>query len=115
MTALAAKGFTLNEQGEIAQLEQLVRPLSKRSAQIEANKITRTAWWKEQHPGQEPDRDILNQIDRWAWAHGRPNKPGDLDEDSWADTVTAELAAIDRTVTVAADTGGRAAGQCGRG
>lgn len=95
ITTLAAKGFTLNEDGEIAQLQHLVRPLSKRSAQIEANKIARTAWWKEQHPGQEPSHDVLNQIDRWAWATGRPNKPGDLDEDDWAELVRDELVAVD--------------------
>ncbi|MDN4613173.1 AAA family ATPase [Leifsonia sp. F6_8S_P_1B] len=94
-TALAAKGFTLNESGEIAQLQHLVRPLSKRSAQIEANKIARTAWWKQQHPGQEPSHDVLNQIDRWAWAANRPNKPGDLNEDDWAALVREELAAVD--------------------
>ena len=91
ITALAAKGFTLNADGEIAQLQHLVRPLSKRSAQIEANKVARTAWWKEQHPGQEPSRDVLNQIDRWAWAAGRPDKPGQLDEDDWAALIRDEL------------------------
>ena len=50
ISALAAKGFTLNADGEIAQLQHLVRPLSKRSAQIEANKIARTAWWKAAAP-----------------------------------------------------------------
>ncbi|WP_431277868.1 AAA family ATPase [Leifsonia poae] len=95
ITALAAKGFTLNTDGEIAQLEHLVRPLSKRSAQIEANKATHTRWWKEQHPGQEPSRDVLNQIDRWAWAAGRPDKPGDLDENDWAALTRDELIAAD--------------------
>ncbi|MEY9852305.1 exodeoxyribonuclease V alpha subunit [Leifsonia sp. EB41] len=93
--ALAAKGFTLNADGEISQLQHLVRPLSKRSAQIEANKITRIAWWKQQHPGQEPSHDVLNQIDRWAWATGRPNKPGDLNEDAWAELIQDELLAAD--------------------
>ena len=93
--ALAAKGFTLNEDGEITQLQHLVRPLSKRSAQIEANKAIRTAWWKEQHPGQEPSHDVLSQIDHWAWAVGRPNKPGDLNEDGWAELVREELLAAD--------------------
>jgi hypothetical protein len=96
--ALAAKGFTLNEDGEIAQLQHLVRPLSKRSAQIEANKIARTAWWRQQHPGQEPSHDVLNQIDHWAWAVGRPNKPGELDEDEWAAFVREELHTADPTV-----------------
>lgn len=91
ISALAAKGFTLNDEGEIAQLQHLVRPLSKRSAQIEANKTVRTVWWKQQHPGQEPSRDVLSQIDHWAWAVGRPNKPGGLDEDGWAALVREEL------------------------
>lgn len=93
--ALAAKGFTLNEDGEITQLQHLVRPLSKRSAQIEANKIARTAWWKQQHPGQEPSRDMLGQIDHWAWAVGRPNKPGELNEGDWAALVREELHTAD--------------------
>ncbi len=95
INALAAKGFTLNEDGEITQLQHLVRPLSKRSAQIEANKVARTAWWKQQHPGQEPSHDVLNQIDRWAWAAGRPNKPGDLDDDNWAARIRQELISAD--------------------
>jgi hypothetical protein len=66
------KGFTLDADGEIAQLQRLVRPLSKRSAQIEANKAIRTASWKQQHPGQEPSHDVLSQIDEWAWAVCRP-------------------------------------------
>ncbi|WP_369964033.1 AAA family ATPase [Leifsonia sp. EB34] len=93
--ALAAKGFTLDKDGEITQLQHLVRPLSKRSAQIEANKVARTGWWKERHPGQEPSHDVLNQIDRWAWAAGRPNKPSDLHEDDWAQLIREELAAAD--------------------
>ncbi len=95
ISALAAKGFTLNEDGEITQLRHLVRPLSKRSAQIEANKIVRTAWWKQQHPGQEPSHDVLNQIDRWAWATGRPNKPVDLNSDDWAKLIQHELLTAD--------------------
>lgn len=95
IAALAEKGFTLNDDGEIEQLAHLVRPLSKRAAQIEANRITRTAWWKEQHPGEEPSRDILNQIDRWAWASGRPDKPIKLNADDWAAVARTEIAAVD--------------------
>jgi hypothetical protein len=98
INALAAKGFNLNEDGEIAQLQHLVRPLSKRSAQIEANKITRTAWWKQHHPGQEPSHDVLSQIDHWAWAVGRPDKPGELNEDDWAALVQKELFSADPTL-----------------
>ncbi|KQR54930.1 hypothetical protein ASF88_04225 [Leifsonia sp. Leaf336] len=100
ITALASKGFTLDQVGEIAQLQHLVRPLSKRSAQIEANRIARTAWWKEQHPGQEPSHDVLNQIDHWAWAVGRPNKPGDLNEDDWAALVRDELHTADPQLAI---------------
>ncbi|KQR51315.1 hypothetical protein ASF88_19320 [Leifsonia sp. Leaf336] len=95
ISALAAKGFTLDEDGEVAQLQHLVRPLSKRSAQIESNKIARTAWWKERHPGQEPSHDVVNQIDRWAWAAARPNKPGDLDEADWTELIRHELKSAD--------------------
>ncbi|AYG05368.1 hypothetical protein D7I44_10290 [Gryllotalpicola protaetiae] len=96
LTALAAKGFTLNDDGEIEQLAHLVRPLSKRAAQIEANKAERTRWWKERHPGQEPSRTVLDQIDRWAWAARRPDKPGRLDEDEWAARIRRELTEADR-------------------
>ncbi|MEN2742665.1 AAA family ATPase [Microbacterium sp. X-17] len=94
LAALAAKGFTLNSDGEIAQLQHLVRPLSKRSAQIEANKAARIAEWKESHPEQEPSREVLNQIDRWAWAYGRPDKPN-LDARNWAKVIRSELLAAD--------------------
>ena len=93
IAALASKGFTLGEDGEIEQLAHLVRPLSKRAAQIEANKAERTRWWKEQHPGQEPSRDVLTQIDRWAWATGRPDKPGRLDKNEWSARIRHELQA----------------------
>lgn len=98
IAALAAKGFTLNADGEIAQLKHLVRPLSKRSAQIEANKATRVAEWRAQHPHQEPSREVLNQIDRWAWAYGRPNKPADLDASDWAVVMRSELFTADPTL-----------------
>ncbi|MGA0569070.1 AAA family ATPase [Rathayibacter sp. KR2-224] len=97
--ALAAKGFTLDADGEIEQLQHLVRPLSKRSAQIETNRAKRLDWWRGQHPAEEPSRDVLNQIDRWAWAAGRPNKPRDLDEDSWAAIIRNEIHAAGADVT----------------
>ncbi|WP_460579687.1 AAA family ATPase [Humibacter ginsengisoli] len=97
--ALAIKGFTLNADGEIEQLAHLVRPLSKRSAQIEANRSARLEWWRSQHPGEETSRDVLNQIDRWAWATGRPNKPANLDEDNWAGMIRDEIHTADPGVT----------------
>ncbi|WP_241706169.1 relaxase domain-containing protein [Leifsonia shinshuensis] len=98
--ALHAKGFTLNADGEVGQLQHLVRPLSKRSAHIEANRAKRIAWWKQQHPGQEPSHDVLSQIDHWAWAVGRPNKPDNLDEDGWAALVREELFNADPTLGI---------------
>ncbi|MEV8213956.1 AAA family ATPase [Leifsonia sp. NPDC077715] len=95
IAALAAKGFTLNSDGEIAQLLHLVRPLSKRAAQIEANKSAHLRAWREQHPGEEPSSTVLAQIDHWAWAAGRPNKPGLVDEDDWASVVMGELLSED--------------------
>ncbi len=95
IAALAAKGFTLNSDGEIAELQHLVRPLSKRSAQIEANKAAHLREWKEQHPGEEPSATVLTQIDQWAWAAGRPNKPSQLKEEDWASIVMAELLHVD--------------------
>lgn len=95
IATLARKGFTLNGDGEIAQLLHVVRPLSKRSAQIESNKASRTRWWKEQHPGMQPSRDVLSQVDRWAWATGRPEKPGHVEEGDWTKLVRDELLAAD--------------------
>ncbi|WP_460568980.1 AAA family ATPase [Humibacter soli] len=96
--ALAAKGYTLNSDGEIEQLTHLVRPLSKRSAQIEINRAARLEWWRAQHPGEEASREMLNQIDRWAWATDRPNKPHDLDEGDWAAVIRQEIHAVDPDV-----------------
>lgn len=101
LAALAAKGYTLDADGEIAELTSVVRPLSRRSNQIEANRAVRVAEWKAAHPGQEPDHDVLAAIDRWAWAHQRPNKPGHVDEAEWMDTVRREIADIDPAVVSA--------------
>ena len=38
VAALARHGYTLNEAGEISELAHVVRPLSRRSNQIEANR-----------------------------------------------------------------------------
>ncbi|KJL45740.1 AAA family ATPase [Microbacterium trichothecenolyticum] len=95
VAALARYGYTLDVDGEIAQLAHAVRPLSRRSNQIEANRAMLLARWHAQHPHRQPSPDQLQQIDRLAWATARPNKPGDLDETSWEDLVLSELTAID--------------------
>lgn len=95
LDALARHGFTLDEGGEIAELAHAVRPLSRRSTQIEANRAVLLASWRSDHPGLEPSPDELHRIDRFAWARARPNKPGDVDEAAWEQLIADELAAID--------------------
>ncbi|WP_109211322.1 MULTISPECIES: AAA family ATPase [Microbacterium] len=96
--ALARHGYTLNTDGEIAELAHVARPLSRRSTQIEANRATLLAAWRAEHPGQDPSPDQLHQIDRLAWAKARPNKPASIDETAWEQLITDELATLDPTL-----------------
>lgn len=98
LDTLARHGFTLDAGGEIAQLAQAVRPLSRRSTQIEANRAGLLASWRGDHPGLEPSPDELHRIDHLAWATARPNKPGDVDEAAWEQLIADELAAIDPAI-----------------
>lgn len=93
--ALARNGYKLNDNGEIAELADAVRPLSRRSNQIEANRAKLLLEWRSEHPGQEPDHDILQHVDRLAWALNRPNKPNVVDESEWEQLIRDELRAID--------------------
>ena len=95
IAALARHGYRLDDSGEIAELAGAVRPLSRRSAQIEANRVRLITEWSAVHGGSAPSVEVLQQIDRRAWAVARPNKPADLDEMSWESRVRAEIAAID--------------------
>ncbi|WP_404438245.1 AAA family ATPase [Microbacterium aerolatum] len=95
IAALARHGYTLDDAGEIAQLAGAVRPLSRRSAQIEANRGRLIAEWSAAHGESAPSVDALQQIDRRAWAVARPNKPADVDEGSWEAHVRDEIAAVD--------------------
>jgi exodeoxyribonuclease V alpha subunit len=99
IAALARHGYTLDDTGEIAELAGAVRPLSRRSAQIEGNRVRLIAEWSAAHEGYAPSVDVLQQIDRRAWAVSRPNKPADLDEESWEARVRDEIAAIDPRLT----------------
>ncbi|MDF2561884.1 MAG: recD2 4, partial [Microbacterium sp.] len=85
--------------GEIAELASAVRPVSRRSAQIEGNRAHLIAEWSAAHGGSAPSVEVLQQIDRRAWAMSRPNKPADLDEASWEARVRDEIAAIDPSLT----------------
>ncbi|KAA9148659.1 AAA family ATPase [Microbacterium lushaniae] len=94
VTALARHGFTLDDVGEIAELAAAVRPFSRRSAQIEANRARLVAEWSAEHGGANPSIQVLTQIDRRAWAMSRPNKPANLNEQSWEATVRDEIAGL---------------------
>lgn len=96
--ALARHGYTLNGDGEIAELAHVVKPLSRRSTQIEANRAGLLVQWRAAHPGQEPSHDVVQQIDRLAWAQRRPNKPGTVDEAEWEQLIRDELRALDPTL-----------------
>jgi hypothetical protein len=100
IAALARHGYTRDATGEIAELAGAVRPVSRRSAQIEANRARLIAEWSAAHGGSAPSVEVLQQIDRRAWAVSRPNKPADLDEVSWEARVRDEIAAIDPSLTI---------------
>ncbi|MFJ6652901.1 AAA family ATPase [Microbacterium sp. NPDC091313] len=95
IAALARHGYTLDDTGEIAELAGAVRPVSRRSSQIEVNRVRLIAEWSTAHGGSSPSVKVLQQIDRRAWAVSRPNKPADLDEASWEARVRDEIGAID--------------------
>lgn len=95
IAALARHGYTLDDTGEVAELAGAVRPVSRRSAQIEANRARLITAWSSAHGGSAPSAEVLQQIDRRAWAVARPNKPADLDEAAWEARVRDEIAAID--------------------
>jgi exodeoxyribonuclease V alpha subunit len=95
IAALARHGYTVDDTGEIAELAGAVRSVSRRSAQIEANRARLIAEWSAAHGGSAPSVEVLQQIDRRAWAVSRPDKPADLDEASWEARVRDEIGAID--------------------
>ena len=99
VAALAARGYTVDGDGEVAELAHLVRPLSRRSNQIEANRALRLAQWRQSHPGQHPDHATLAWIDRWAWAQGRPGKPTSVDEREWETLIREEITGLDPLAT----------------
>lgn len=98
IATLATQGFTLNADGEIAQLVHLVRPVSRRSNQIEANRAVLLERWRSTHPGETPSPDVVQAIDRHAWALHRPGKPNDLDETEWVELTRQELSQLDADV-----------------
>jgi exodeoxyribonuclease V alpha subunit len=73
-TALAARGYTLDDDGEIRQLAPYAGGFSQRAAQINRNVDRYEADWRAQHPDQEPGPRLRQTWDRRAWADARPDK-----------------------------------------
>lgn len=98
VAALARHGYTIDVDGEVAQLAHLVRPLSRRSNQIEANRSFGLAEWRRTNPGRRPDHAVIQAIDRLAWARSRPGKPEVIDELGWAELIRSEIRDLDPSV-----------------
>ena len=72
--ALAARGYTLHDDGEIQQLAPYAGGFSQRAAQISRNVDRYEAAWRAERPGQEPGPRMRQTWDRRAWADARPDK-----------------------------------------
>jgi exodeoxyribonuclease V alpha subunit len=73
-TALAARGYTLDDDGEIEQLAPYAGGFSQRAAQIGRNVDRYEAAWRADHPYEEPGPRLRQSWDRRAWADARPDK-----------------------------------------
>ena len=72
--ALASRGYTLGDDGEIRQLAPYAGGFSQRAAQINRNVDRYEAAWRAEHPGHEPGPRLRRTWDRRAWADERPDK-----------------------------------------
>lgn len=72
--ALAARGYSLDADGEIQQLAPYAGGFSQRAAQINRHVDRYEAAWRAEHPGQEPGPRLRRTWDRRAWADARPDK-----------------------------------------
>lgn len=72
--ALASRGYTLDDAGEIEQLAPYAGGFSQRAAQINRNVDRYEAAWRAEHPGTEPGPKLRRTWDRRAWADARPDK-----------------------------------------
>lgn len=72
--ALAERGYSLDDDGEIRQLAPYAGGFSQRAAQINRNVDRYEAAWRAEHPGQEPGPRLRRTWDRRAWADARPDK-----------------------------------------
>lgn len=72
--ALAARGYTLDDDGEIQQLAPYAAGFSQRTAQINRNVDRYEAAWRLEHLDEEPGPRLRRVWDRRAWADARPDK-----------------------------------------
>ncbi|MCD4523716.1 MobF family relaxase [Nocardioides sp. cx-173] len=72
--ALAERGYSLDDDGEIQQLAPYAGGFSQRAAQINRNVDRYEAAWRAEHPDQEPGPRLRRTWDRRAWADARPDK-----------------------------------------
>lgn len=72
--ALAARGYSLDDGGEIKQLAPYAGGFSQRAAQIHRNVDRYEADWRAEHPDQAPGPRLRRTWDRRAWADARPDK-----------------------------------------
>ncbi|QYJ05241.1 relaxase domain-containing protein [Nocardioides panacisoli] len=72
--ALAAHGYTLDEDGEVHELAPFAGGFSQRAAQIGRHVDRYEADWRTEHPDEEPGPRLRRAWDRRAWADARPDK-----------------------------------------
>ena len=72
--ALADRGYTLDEAGEVEELAPYAGRFSQRASQITRNVDRYEAEWRADHPGEEPGPKLRRTWDRRAWADARPDK-----------------------------------------
>jgi exodeoxyribonuclease V alpha subunit len=72
--ALAARGYTLDDAGEINELTPYAGRFSQRASQIARNIDRYEAEWRADNPGAEPGPKLRRSWDRRAWADARPDK-----------------------------------------
>lgn len=86
--ALAKAGFVFDaSRGEVVNLREHARVMSKRATQIERNVAAMERDWRAANPGAEPDQAQRRRWDQQAWAHERPRKRrvDERPESKWID------------------------------
>lgn len=77
--ALAVRGYTLDDAGEINELTPYAGRFSQRASQIGCNVDRYEAEWRADNPGAEPGPKLRRTWDRRAWADARPDKVAPAD------------------------------------